>query len=180
MPSSETRLLTIRLRISPPRAAGGLVPGLPSIYRPARPSKIVAATATAGPNNDRGLAGQAVPHRGDGVTAAIPTYPDTCAKDEGCIWLNAAASHNPGLVWATKTNAQQIVQATSGPLAYYLDLKLSDPAAAPAFADRYNANAAPTAASLVSWPVCPDVGDALGLFLYAFGIFTVWIFVASF
>src|SRR5260370_33321732 len=45
MPSSETRLLTISLRISPPMAAAGLVPGLPSIGRPARPSKGIAATA---------------------------------------------------------------------------------------------------------------------------------------
>jgi putative ABC transport system permease protein len=99
------------------------------------------------------LGGVTFPIVGTAATAAIPTYPDTCDKGEGCILVNQAASFNPGLVWATEADAQQIRQAASGPLAYYLNLKLSDPAAAaaPAFADRYNANASPTDPSLVSW-----------------------------
>ena len=43
------------------------------------------------------------------------------------------------------------MRATSGPLAYYLNLTLKDPAIAPAFVDRYNANASPADPSLVSW-----------------------------
>jgi putative ABC transport system permease protein len=97
------------------------------------------------------LGGVTFPIVGTAVTAAIPTYPDTCAKAEGCILVNQAGSYNPGLVWATEADAQQIRQEASGPLAYYLNLKLSDPAAAPAFADRYNASASPTDPSLVSW-----------------------------
>lgn len=106
------------------------------------------------------LGGVTFPIVGTAVTAAIPTYPDTCSEAEGCFLVNAASSSNPGLVWATEANARQIVQATSGPLAYYLNLKLSDPAAAPAFADRYNANASPADPSLVSWQRIRD-GDAL-------------------
>lgn len=105
------------------------------------------------------LGGVTFPIVGTAVTAAIPTYPDTCSKGEGCILVNAASSYNPGLVWATEANAQQVVQATSGPLAYYLNLKLSAPADAAAFAGRYNANASSTDPSLVSWQRIRD-GDA--------------------
>lgn len=97
------------------------------------------------------LGGVTFPIVGMAATAAIPTYPDTCTAAEGCILVNQAAGSNPGLAWATESDAEQISQATSGPLAYYLNLKLSDPAAATAFADRYNANASPTDPSLVSW-----------------------------
>jgi putative ABC transport system permease protein len=106
------------------------------------------------------LGGVTLPIVGTAATAAIPAYPDTCAVAEGCFLANDAASHNPGLVWATLANTQQVVQATSGPLAYYLNLKLSDPAAAPAFADRYNANPSPSGPSLVPWQRIRD-GDAL-------------------
>jgi putative ABC transport system permease protein len=97
------------------------------------------------------LGGVTFPVVGIAATAAIPTYPDTCTKAEGCILVNQAAGSNPGLVWAMDADARQIRQAASGPLAYYLNLKLSDPAAAPAFAGRYNANASPADPSLVSW-----------------------------
>ena len=46
-----------------------------------------------------------------------------------------------------------------GPIAYFLNLKLNDPAAASAFANRYNANASPTAPFLSSWQSIRD-GDA--------------------
>jgi ABC-type lipoprotein release transport system permease subunit len=105
------------------------------------------------------LGGVIFPIVGTAATAAIPAYPDTCAKAEGCILTNQVAYLNPGLVWATQADVQQVAEATSGPLAYYLNLKLSDPAAAPAFADRYNANATPNDPSLVSWQRVRD-GDA--------------------
>ena len=88
---------------------------------------------------------------GTAVTAAIPNYPDICSKGAGCMLVNAVARHNPGLVWATEPDTQQIARVTTGPLAYYMNLKLSDPAAAPAFAARYNASTSPTAPYLVSW-----------------------------
>jgi len=96
---------------------------------------------------------------GTAVTAAVPNYPDICSKGAGCILVNEAARHVPGLVWATEADTLQIVRVTSDPLGYYLNLKLSDPAAAPAFADRYDAITSPTAPYLVSWQDIRD-GDA--------------------
>jgi putative ABC transport system permease protein len=63
---------------------------------------------------------------------------------------NAVASHNPGLAWATQVDAQRITGAL-GPDAYFLNLKLKDPATAPAFADHYNANTSPSAPFLLTW-----------------------------
>jgi ABC-type lipoprotein release transport system permease subunit len=62
-------------------------------------------------------------------------------------------------VWATEADTQKIVSASDGALSYYMNLKLSDPAAAPAFVSRYNANTSPTAPYLVSWQDL-RVGDA--------------------
>lgn len=87
---------------------------------------------------------------GIAVTAAIPAYPDTCGKAEGCFLANGVASHNPGLVWATRTDTRHIA-GTDGPQAYFLNLTLTDPASAPAFADRYNTNPSPSAPVLLSW-----------------------------
>jgi ABC-type lipoprotein release transport system permease subunit len=95
---------------------------------------------------------------GTAVTAAIPAYPNTCAKAEGCILTNAVAHTNPGLVWATQADAMHIA-GPFGPDAYYLNLKLKDPATAPAFADRYNANTSPTAPFVLTWQQIRD-GDA--------------------
>jgi len=95
---------------------------------------------------------------GVAVTAAIPAYPDVCSRPFGCFLVGSIGSHNPGLVWATEADAEHIA-GTSGPIAYFLNLKLNDPAAASAFANRYNANASPTAPFLSSWQSIRD-GDA--------------------
>lgn len=87
---------------------------------------------------------------GIAVTAAIPSYPNTCAKAEGCFLTNGVASHNPGLVWATEADAAQIA-GTAGPDGYFLNLKLADPATAPAFAARYDTDGSPSAPYLLSW-----------------------------
>lgn len=96
---------------------------------------------------------------GKAVTAAIPNYPDICSKGAGCMLVNETARHTPGLVWATQADTQQVARVASDPLAYYMNLRLSDPAAAPAFADRYDANTSPAAPYLVSWHDIRD-GDA--------------------
>jgi len=86
------------------------------------------------------LAGSSFEVTGTAVTAAIPDYPDACFR-LGCFLAGTVSSYNPGLVWATEADAGHIAHApTSTPLAYFLNLKLNDPAAASAFADRYNAN----------------------------------------
>lgn len=95
---------------------------------------------------------------GTAVTAAIPAYPNTCDKAEGCFLANGVAAHNPGLVWATQADTTNIA-GTFGPDAYFVNLKLTDPATAPAFADRYNASASPNAPFLLTWQRIRD-GDA--------------------
>jgi putative ABC transport system permease protein len=96
---------------------------------------------------------------GTAVTAAIPDYPDVCSH-LGCFLAGTVSAYNPGLVWATGADAGRIAGAASStPVAYFLNLKLSDPAGASAFAGRYDASAAPTAPYLYSWQSIRD-GDA--------------------
>jgi ABC-type lipoprotein release transport system permease subunit len=96
---------------------------------------------------------------GTAATAAIPDYPDVCAAAEGCFIVGNVSSSNPGLVWATDADTQQIA-GTDGPIAYFMNLKLDDPTAASAFADRYNADTSPSAPYLLSWQRI-RAGDAL-------------------
>jgi len=104
------------------------------------------------------LGGSSFEVTGTAVTAAIPDYPDVCTH-LGCFLANSISSSNPGLVWVTQADAEHIARAaTSTPVAYFLNLKLTDPAGANAFADHYNANAAPTAPFLYSWQSVRD-GD---------------------
>ena len=94
---------------------------------------------------------------GIAVTAAIPAYPNTCTA-EGCFLANAVANHNPGLIWATQSDTTHIA-GTDGPDAYYLNLKLHDPATAATFAARYNTDTSPNAPYLLTWQQIRD-GDA--------------------
>jgi len=94
---------------------------------------------------------------GTAVTAAVPDYPGVCSHF-GCFLTGLVASYNPGLIWATQADAQ-LIGGSSAPVGYYLNLKLSDPASATAFADRYDASAAPTSPYLYPWTSIRD-GDA--------------------
>jgi putative ABC transport system permease protein len=94
---------------------------------------------------------------GTAVTAAISSYPNVCFGS-GCFLAGNISSYNPGLVWATEADAEHIA-GTSQPVAYFLNLKLKDPGQASAFANRYDANASPTAPLLLSWQSIRD-GDA--------------------
>jgi putative ABC transport system permease protein len=105
------------------------------------------------------LGGSSFEVTGTAVTAAIPNYPDVCSH-LGCFLAGSVSAYDPGLVWATETDAGHIAGAASStPVGYFLNLKLSDPAGANAFAGRYNASAAPTAPYLHSWLSIRD-GDA--------------------
>jgi putative ABC transport system permease protein len=95
---------------------------------------------------------------GTALTAAIPAYPGTCGRPIGCFLVGNVGSYNPGLVWATEADAEQIA-GSSGPEAYLLNLKLNDPAEARAFVNRYDNNASSTAPTLYSWQDIRD-GDA--------------------
>jgi putative ABC transport system permease protein len=95
---------------------------------------------------------------GVAVTAAIPAYPNVCSQAEGCFLANGVASHNPGLIWATQTDLTHIT-GSFGPDAYFLNLRLEDPATAAAFAGHYDADTSPTAPFLLTWQAV-RAGDA--------------------
>ena len=87
---------------------------------------------------------------GTAVTAAIPTYPDAC-QYLGCFLVGTVGSSNPGLVWVPSRDVPGIAAVNNEPLFYLLDLKLRDPAVAPAFADAHNARASATGPTLFTW-----------------------------
>lgn len=104
------------------------------------------------------LGGSSFEVTGTAVSAAIPGYPDVCARI-GCFLAKGVGAYDPGLVWATGADARHIARATATPVAYLLNLKLDNPARASAFADRYNASASAAAPLLNSWQSIRD-GDA--------------------
>ena len=87
---------------------------------------------------------------GIAVTAAMPTYPEGC-RFLGCFLVGAVGSYNPGLIWVPAPDVRGIAATNREPLFYLLNLKLSNPADAQAFADGHNANASPTAPTLFAW-----------------------------
>ncbi len=87
---------------------------------------------------------------GIAVTAAIPTYPDGCHY-LGCFLVGTLGDSNPGLIWVPAPDVPGIAAASKEPLFYVLNLKLSDPADAPVFAERRNADAAATGITLFTW-----------------------------
>jgi ABC-type lipoprotein release transport system permease subunit len=104
------------------------------------------------------LGGSSFAVTGTAVTAAVPAYPSVCGRSLGCFLAGTVSAYNPGLVWATQADAEHIA-GTSGPDAYFLNLKINDPAGASGFANRYDNNASPTAPTLYSWQSLRD-GDA--------------------
>jgi putative ABC transport system permease protein len=105
---------------------------------------------------------------GIAVTAASAPYPNLCFPPGGdCIFdlptnCNGTVcsaggisgipdSASPGLGWVTEPDARALA-SVAAPLTYLLNLKLKDPAAAPAFvAAHSNANPGPGSGGLVSW-----------------------------
>jgi putative ABC transport system permease protein len=90
---------------------------------------------------------------GIAVTAAGLPYPNLCySTGGGCVFdlpglFKAAGT---GFAWATEPDARALGSAQA-PLSYFLNLKLEDPAAAPAFASRYGDNPSPGAPGLIPW-----------------------------
>jgi hypothetical protein len=87
---------------------------------------------------------------GVGVTAAVPVYSQVCFYG-GCSGpAGRRISFDTGLAWVTRADAGSL--ATPGnPLTYYLNLRLADPAAAPAFVSEHQPPPAPRAATLTAW-----------------------------
>jgi putative ABC transport system permease protein len=95
------------------------------------------------------LNGRAFRVVGIAVTAAVVPYPNMCGPAYGCILdLPGPNNFNPGLAWVTEPDARSLASARVS-LSYLLNLKLKDPATAPAFAFRYQIPAANS--PLLSW-----------------------------
>ena len=97
------------------------------------------------------LNGRAFRVDGIAVTAGGTPYPNLCYPPGGdCVFdapYNGQAS--PGFGWVTEPDARSLASAQA-PLSYFLDLKLNDPATAPAFASKYSGQA-PNGAVLIPW-----------------------------
>lgn len=87
---------------------------------------------------------------GIAVTAAVPVYSQVCFYG-GCSGPGGQpASFDTGLVWLTRPAARSL--GTPGnPVTYYLNLKLKDPAAAPAFVARHQPPPGTGPAPLTAW-----------------------------
>jgi len=91
------------------------------------------------------LGGKTFTVGGIAVTAAELPYPNLCyVGANACITLDfpgPITSRDIGLVWTTRANATEIATqsgpAPTRPTVYVVNLKLADPADAPAFANRY-------------------------------------------
>lgn len=80
------------------------------------------------------LAGHPFEVVGIAVTAAFPIYTRLC--EMGCDEPNV--SGDPGLVWLTEADENRVCTWASEPVAYFLNLKLKDPAAAWTFASAHS------------------------------------------
>jgi putative ABC transport system permease protein len=74
---------------------------------------------------------------GIAVTAAVVPYPNMCGPAYGCVFSRSGPNNfNPGLAWVTEPAARSLASAQA-PLSYLLNLKLKDPATAPAFVSEH-------------------------------------------
>jgi predicted lysophospholipase L1 biosynthesis ABC-type transport system permease subunit len=101
------------------------------------------------------LNGQAYRVAGIAVTAATPPYPNLCYT--GCFVdspsLPSLRTTHPGLAWLTEADARHVAASDPAPPPYVLNLRLSDPTRAQAFADTYDsAHPGLSAPFLTAWP----------------------------
>jgi putative ABC transport system permease protein len=92
---------------------------------------------------------------GIAVTAAGLPYPNMCYPPGGnCVYdlqdNQIPSDANNGFAWLTEPDARALGSAQA-PLSYFLNLKLKDPATAPAFANRYGNSPSFTVPSLIPW-----------------------------
>jgi hypothetical protein len=93
---------------------------------------------------------------GIAVTAANPPYPNLCytSCDISFPPNTQFSSREIGLAWVTQPAARALA-SPGGPPSYVLNLKLKDPATAPAFASAYGDGSDPAriaVSGLISWP----------------------------
>jgi putative ABC transport system permease protein len=92
---------------------------------------------------------------GIAVTAAGLPYPNMCYGPGGnCVYdlqdSQVPSDANNGFAWLTEPDARSLGSAAA-PLSYFLNLKLKNPATAPAFANRYGNGASFSVPSLIPW-----------------------------
>jgi ABC-type lipoprotein release transport system permease subunit len=97
---------------------------------------------------------------GIAVTAAVPVYSQICFFGGCSAQAGSSLSFDTGLAWLTRPDARALA-APGDPLSYYLNLRLADPAAAPAFVDAHQPpqNSGPLA--LTAWQSLRDVATHL-------------------
>jgi ABC-type lipoprotein release transport system permease subunit len=86
---------------------------------------------------------------GTAATAAFPSYPVAGAL--GAFLVGTLGTNSMGLVWVPAADVAHVAAAASEPVFYDVNLKLADPAAAPAFVDRYEAGSSSAALALYAW-----------------------------
>jgi ABC-type lipoprotein release transport system permease subunit len=120
-----------------------------------RPGGVVVERAFAGALGIRvgdtvTLDGKPLPVVGIAVTAAVPVYSQVCFYG-GCSGpAGRPRQFDTGLVWLTQPAVRGLA-SPANPLTYYLNLRLPDPAAAPAFVSRHQPPPANGPAALTSW-----------------------------
>jgi len=95
---------------------------------------------------------------GIAVTAASPPYPNLCYYlGGGCVFdlPGPLSASSIGLAWVTRADARALASAAKAPLSYFLNLRLSHPAAAQAFVSHVSG-----APNLAAWQ---NIASADGL-----------------
>jgi ABC-type lipoprotein release transport system permease subunit len=90
---------------------------------------------------------------GIAVTAADLPYPNLCySTGGGCIFdlPGRVTATDIGFAWVTEPDARSLASAQA-PLSYFLNLKLKNPATAPAFAGKYGNKPSPGSPGLIPW-----------------------------
>jgi putative ABC transport system permease protein len=90
---------------------------------------------------------------GIAVTAAGLPYPNLChPPGGGCVFDRPGpfTATDIGFAWVTEPDAR-LLASPQAPLSYFLNLKLKDPATAPAFASKYDNQSSPGSPGLIPW-----------------------------
>ena len=98
---------------------------------------------------------------GTAVTASVAPFPNLCYSGcaiTGVLADNGVHAKSMGTAWTTESDAQALGSA-GNPLQYVLNLKLSNPALAPAFADRF-VTPSPDSPMINTWE---DLSSSYGL-----------------
>jgi putative ABC transport system permease protein len=112
-----------------------------------------AEALSAGVGDRVTLNGRVFTVAGTAVTAASAPYPNLCSSSSGgCSAApQQAGPTDVGLLWVTEPDARRIATRADPVTAYILNLRLRNPARAPAFASRYGRSSKFAYSSLASW-----------------------------